>query len=420
MKHLTSKSKISIIGMGYVGLPLAEKLSKHFNIVGFDINNNRINSLRKNIDLNLQITSKKLKKNKIFFTSREKDLIDTNLFIITVPTPIFKNKKPDLRPLEKASKTVAKYLTKKSIVVYESTVFPGCTKNFCVPILSKFSGLEYNKDFFCGYSPERINVGDKINTIENIIKIVSGSNLKISKIIEKVYQKISIKNNIFLAKSIEIAEAAKIIENIQRDLNIALVNELTMIFDKMKLNINDILDAASTKWNFVRYNPGLVGGHCIGVDPYYLTHVCKKLKYKPKLILSGRNLNENVSKFLKNEMLKKLNKSFKLKSFKILILGFTFKENCNDIRNSKVIDLIKFLEKKNQVYVFDPYVKKYHFKKAKIINKNSIYKGRYHGVIHAVNHKLLESICKDIKKFSYNSSVFFSIKNFQFEIHEKK
>jgi UDP-N-acetyl-D-glucosamine/UDP-N-acetyl-D-galactosamine dehydrogenase len=415
MKHLNSKSKISIIGMGYVGLPLAEKLSQHYNVIGFDIDKKRIGYLKKNIDLNSQISFSQLSGKKIFFTYNEENLKDTNLFIITVPTPIFKNKKPDLKPLQMASKTVAKYLRKNSIVVYESTVYPGCTKNFCIPILSKFSRLKYNKDFFCGYSPERINVGDKINTIENIVKIVSGSSPEVSKVIKKVYQKISVKNNIFLAKSIEIAEAAKIIENIQRDLNIALVNELTIIFNKMGLNINDVLDAASTKWNFIRYKPGLVGGHCIGVDPYYLTHACTKLNYKPKLILSGRRLNESISKFLKDEMLKKLHKNFEIKKFKILVLGLTFKENCNDIRNSKVIDLVKYFENKHHVDVYDPYISKYDFKKAKVIKKNSIYKKKYHGVIHAVDHESLESICRDVKKYSYNFTSFFSIKNFKFK-----
>ena len=416
MKNLNKQSKISIIGMGYVGLPLAEKLSKYYNVIGFDNNINRINSLKNNLDYNSQITYSKLNKKKIIFTFNEKDLLDSNIFIITVPTPIYKNKNPDLSYLLNATKIVANYLKKNSIVVYESTVFPGCTRNYCIPILSKVSGMRFNKDFFCGYSPERINVGDKINTIENIIKIVSGSTPKVSEILKNMYQKVlSNKKNIYLTKSIEIAEAAKVIENIQRDLNIALINELAVIFNKMKLNINDILDAASTKWNFVKYKPGLVGGHCIGVDPYYLTHACKKFRYKPKLILSGRRLNENVSKFLKDEMLKKLNINFKIKKFKILVLGCTFKENCNDIRNSKVVDLVKYFENKHFVDVFDPYIDQYNFKKAKIIKKKLIYKKKYHGVIHAVDHKLLKSVCKDVKKFTYASSTFFSIKNFQFK-----
>ncbi len=416
MKNLNKQSKISIIGMGYVGLPLAEKLSKYYNVIGYDNNVDRINSLKNNLDYNSQITYSKLNKKKIIFTFNEKDLLDSNIFIITVPTPIYKNKNPDLSYLLNATKIVANYLKKNSIVVYESTVFPGCTRNYCIPILSKVSGMRFNKDFFCGYSPERINVGDKINTIENIIKIVSGSTPKVSEILKNMYQKIlSNKKNIYLTKSIEIAEAAKVIENIQRDLNIALINELALIFNKMKLNINDILDAASTKWNFVKYKPGLVGGHCIGVDPYYLTHACKKLRYKPKLILSGRQLNENVSKFLKDEMLKRLNINFKTKKFKILILGCTFKENCNDIRNSKAVDLVKYFENKHFVDVFDPYIDQYDFKKAKIIKKKSIYKKKYHGVIHAVDHKLLRSVCKNVKKFTYVSSTFFSIKNFQFK-----
>ena len=416
MKNLNSQSKISIIGMGYVGLPLAEKLSKYYNVTGFDYNVNRINSLKNNFDYNSQIAYSKLIKKKIMFTSNENDLHESNIFIITVPTPIYKNKNPDLSYLLNATKIVAKYLKKNSIIVYESTVFPGCTRNYCVPLLSKVSGMRFNKDFFCGYSPERINIGDNFNTIENITKVVSGSTPKVAKILKNMYQKIlSNKKKVYLTKSIEIAEAAKVIENIQRDLNIALVNELAVIFNKMKLNINEILDAASTKWNFVKYKPGLVGGHCIGVDPYYLTHACEKLGYKPKLILSGRRLNENVTKFLKDEMLKKLNKNFKINKFKILILGLTFKENCNDIRNSKVVDLVKYFENKHSIDVFDPYIDKYDFKKAKIIKKKLIYKKKYHGVIHAVDHKLLKSVCKDVKKYTYVSSAFFSIKNFQFK-----
>lgn len=402
--------------MGYVGLPLAEKLSEYYKVIGFDNNVNRINSLKNNLDYNSQITFSKLNKKKIIFTSNEKDLLDSNIFIITVPTPIYKNKSPDLSYLLNATKIVANYLKKNSIVVYESTVFPGCTRNYCMPILSKISGMRFNKDFFCGYSPERINVGDKVNTIENIIKIVSGSTPKVSEILKNMYQKIlSNKKNVYLTKSIEIAEAAKVIENIQRDLNIALINELAVIFNKMKLNINDILDAASTKWNFVKYKPGLVGGHCIGVDPYYLTYACEKLNYKPQVILSGRQLNEKVPKFLKTEMLKRLTKNFKTKKFKILILGLTFKENCNDIRNSKVVDLVKYFENKHLIDVFDPYIDQYDFKKAKIIKKKSIYKKKYHGVIYAVNHRSLNGISKDVKKFSYNSTVLFSIKDFQFK-----
>ena len=263
IKKLTSKSKISIIGMGYVGLPLADKLSAYFKVVGFDINKKRIDQLKKNNDINCQVKDLNLKK-KILFTYNSFDLSKSDLFIITVPTPVYKNKEPNLEPLLKATAIVANYIRRNSIIVYESTVFPGCTKKYCVPMLSKISGLKFNSDYFCGYSPERINVGDKINTIDNIVKIVSGSDKASTNVIKEVYQKVvKNKKNIYVADSIETAEAAKVIENIQRDLNIALVNELAIIFNKLDLDVNKILEAASTKWNFIRFKPGLVGGHCI-------------------------------------------------------------------------------------------------------------------------------------------------------------
>jgi UDP-N-acetyl-D-galactosamine dehydrogenase len=415
IKKLTSKSKISIIGMGYVGLPLADKLSAYFKVVGFDINKKRIDQLKKNNDVNCQVKDLNLKK-KILFTNNSFDLSKSDLFIITVPTPVYKNKEPNLEPLLKATAIVANYIKKNSIIVYESTVFPGCTKKYCVPILSKISGLKFNSDYFCGYSPERINVGDKINTIDNIVKIVSGSDKASTNVIKEVYQKVvKNKKNIHVADSIETAEAAKVIENIQRDLNIALVNELAIIFNKLDLDVNKILEAASTKWNFIRFKPGLVGGHCIGVDPYYLTHICKKINYNPKVILSGRNLNESMSLFVKSKFIKLLNKNFgKKKKFKVLILGVTFKENCNDIRNSKVFDLINHLKKECRIDVYDPYVKELKIKNVKLVKKLcAVFK--YEGIIHAVNHKIFINKLKNIKKFANNKAAFFSINNFQFQ-----
>ena len=415
IKKLTSKSKISIIGMGYVGLPLAHKLSAYFKVFGFDINEKRINQLKKNNDVNCQVKNLNFKK-KIIFTNNSFDLSNSDLFIITVPTPVYKNKEPNLKPLLKATATVANYIKKDSIIVYESTVFPGCTKKYCVPILSKISGLKLNSDYFCGYSPERINVGDKVNTIDNIVKIVSGSDKASTNVIKNVYQKVvKNKKNIYVADSIEIAEAAKVIENIQRDLNIGLVNELAIIFNKLHLDVNKVLEAASTKWNFIRFKPGLVGGHCIGVDPYYLTHICKKINYNPKVILSGRNLNESMSLFIKSKFIKLLNKNFgKKKIFKVLILGVTFKENCNDIRNSKVLDLINYLKKNCSIDVYDPYVKELKIKNVKLIKKLTVaYK--YDGIIHAVNHSIFINKLKNIKKFANNKAAFFSINSFQFQ-----
>lgn len=415
IKKLTSKSKISIIGMGYVGLPLADKLSAYFKVVGFDINKKRIDQLKKNNDINCQVKDLNLKK-KILFTYNSFDLSKSDLFIITVPTPVYKNKEPNLEPLLKATAIVANYIRRNSIIVYESTVFPGCTKKYCVPMLSKISGLKFNSDYFCGYSPERINVGDKINTIDNIVKIVSGSDKASTNVIKEVYQKVvKNKKNIYVADSIETAEAAKVIENIQRDLNIALVNELAIIFNKLDLDVNKILEAASTKWNFIRFKPGLVGGHCIGVDPYYLTHICKKINYNPKVILSGRNLNESMSFFIKSKFIKLLNKNFgKKKKFKVLILGVTFKENCNDIRNSKVFDLINHLKKECRIDVYDPYVKKLKIKNVKLVKK--LYAvSKYEGIIHAVNHKIFINKLKNIKKFANNKAAFFSINSFQFQ-----
>jgi UDP-N-acetyl-D-galactosamine dehydrogenase len=415
IKKLTSQSKISIIGMGYVGLPLADKLSAYFKVVGFDINKKRIDQLKKNNDVNCQVKDLNLKK-KILFTNNSFDLSKSDLFIITVPTPVYKNKEPNLEPLLKATAIVANYIRRNSIIVYESTVFPGCTKKYCVPILSKISGLKFNSDYFCGYSPERINVGDKINTIDNIVKIVSGSDKASTNVIKEVYQKVvKNKKKIHVADSIETAEAAKVIENIQRDLNIALVNELAIIFNKLDLDVNKILEAASTKWNFIRFKPGLVGGHCIGVDPYYLTHICKKINYNPKVILSGRNLNESMSLFVKSKFIKLLNKNFgKKKKFKVLILGVTFKENCNDIRNSKVFDLINHLKKECRIDVYDPYIKELKIKNVKLVKKLCAV-SKYEGIIHAVNHKIFINKLKNIKKFANNKAAFFSINNFKFQ-----
>ena len=391
--------KVGVIGLGYVGLPLVEQLiKKKFDVVGFDINSKKINKIKK-----LQ----KLKNTKL--TSNYKDLKDRNFFIICVPTPIDKKKKPDLKALKLASKIVGKNLHSKDIVVYESTVFPGCTEDVCIPILEKFSGLKINKSFYCGYSPERINPEDKKHTLENIIKVTSGSNKYSSKIIDKFYKKI-IPAGTYCAESIKIAESAKIIENVQRDLNIALINELSLIFERMKLDTYKILKAASTKWNFINFKPGLVGGHCIGVDPYYLTYKSEQLKYKPKVILAGRKVNDNMPNEIAKNIINNLHSKYStIKNKKVLIIGYSFKENSKDIRNTKVLNLFKILKRKiNLVDIYDPIVDvKEIFKKHKIIVKSKIIKKNfYDALILAVPHEKIikngkNKIMKYLKKNAY-------------------
>ncbi len=408
------KIKIGVIGLGYVGLPLAICLSKKFKVKGFDINKKRIDNLCNGYDQTLEFTRKQLAKIKnISFTNTIKLLDDCNFFIIAVPTPIHKNKNPDLRNLKYATQSVGKILKPDSIVVFESTVYPGVTENICVPILEKFSKLKYKKDFHCGYSPERINPGDKKRKIQNIIKVVSGSSPNILKTINHVYKK-TIKAGTFVASSIKVAEAAKVIENSQRDINIAFINELSKIFDKLEINTYDVLKAANTKWNFLDFKPGLVGGHCIGVDPYYLANIAKKKKYNPKIILSGRSLNNEMSNFVIN----KLDKYFKNKTSKslksLLILGLTFKENCNDYRNSLIFDIIKIINRKKIKYeIFDPFLMDQidQLKKKGITIKNKLPKKKFDSVLVAVGHDYFKKMgLKKITKFSkYN--IVFDLKN---------
>ena len=335
---MQNKYKIAIIGLGYVGLPLAVEFSHHYNVIGYDINSKRINELKSGFDRTFEVKKKDLNNLKsLFFTSKSKDLIDTNIFIVAVPTPIFKNKEPDLSLLTKATKTVGRFLNPGNIVIYESTVYPGTTEEYCVPILEDISGLRYlysnnnhkniNNGFYCGYSPERINPGDKKHNIKNICKITSGSTPKVSNIINKLYKKI-IKAGTYKAPSIKVAEAAKIIENTQRDINIALINELAIIFNHLKIDTHSVLEAASTKWNFLPFKPGLVGGHCIGIDPYYLTYKSKLIGYKPKVVLAGRKINDSMGFFVAQCLMKEMNKkNIKLKKANILIMGLAFKEN---------------------------------------------------------------------------------------------
>jgi UDP-N-acetyl-D-glucosamine/UDP-N-acetyl-D-galactosamine dehydrogenase len=390
---MKEKIKIGIIGVGYVGLPLAIEFQKKYNVVCYDNNKTRIKNLNSNIDNTLEVSKNTLQKTKrLFFTNDINKLKDVNYFIVTVPTPINKQNKPNLQMLIKASKDVGKLLNKGDIVIYESTVYPGCTEEVCVPLLEKYSYLRYNVDFYCGYSPERINPGDKKHRLPKIKKVVSGSNRLILKKIKKLYSKI-ISAGIHEASSIKIAEAAKVIENTQRDLNIALINELSVIFNKLKIDTDEVLKAAETKWNFMPFKPGLVGGHCIGVDPYYLTYKAESLGYKPKVILSGRGINESVPKYIvKNLRIKMKKKSIKFVGSKILIMGLTFKENCPDMRNSKVPIMIDILKKNGcNVDVFDPWIndnenilgKKYNLQK-KLSSKN------YDSIIIAVAHNIFK------------------------------
>jgi UDP-N-acetyl-D-galactosamine dehydrogenase len=358
--------KIAVIGLGYVGLPLAIEFGKKYKVLGFDINQDRIDELSSgkdrtneadlgglNLAMNLAVESEKLG---LSFSSRIEDLSTYNIYIVTVPTPINQFKAPDLNPLLKASEMLGKVLKKNDIVIYESTVYPGCTEEDCVPILERYSELKFNLDFFCGYSPERINPGDKVNTLTKIKKVTSGSTPEIAEVVDLLYKSIILAGT-HKAPSLKVAEASKAIENAQRDVNISFVNELALIFDKIGIDTNDVLDAAATKWNFLKYRPGLVGGHCIGVDPYYLAHKAESLGYHPQVILSGRRVNDNMGLFVANKVVKlMIQKGIIIKGAKALVLGVTFKENCTDIRNSKVVDIYnELIQFGLDVYVYDPH-----------------------------------------------------------------
>ena len=341
------KDKICLIGLGYVGLPLAHAFSFKYAVVGFDIYQKRIDELRNAYDRTLELSESQLKEaidNDMEFSANIDDIRDCNIYIVTVPTPIDENKTPDLTPLVKASETVGKVLGKDDIVIYESTVYPGATEEVCVPILEKFSNLKFNEDFYCGYSPERINPGDKEHTVTKILKVTSGSTPEIGKRVDELYASI-ITAGTHLAPNIKVAEAAKVIENSQRDINIAFINELALIFNKLGIDTNAVLEAASTKWNFLHYKPGLVGGHCIGIDPYYLAYKAQSVGYNPEIILAGRRLNDNMGIYVANQVIKlMIKKGQRIEGSKVLVLGITFKENCPDIRNSRVIDVIHELK----------------------------------------------------------------------------
>lgn len=403
-----SNKKIAVIGLGYVGLPLAVEFGKKFDVLGFDINEERIEELKKGIDRTKESNAEEIKAStNLKFTSVNENLHDYNIFIVTVPTPIDQFKAPDLKPLLKASEIIGTVLKKGDIVIYESTVYPGCTEEDCVPILEKHSGLKFNTDFYCGYSPERINPGDKINTLTKIKKVTSGSTPAIADLVDSLYSSV-ITAGTYKAPSIRVAEASKAIENAQRDLNISFVNELALIFDKMGIDTSEVIEAAGTKWNFLKYKPGLVGGHCIGVDPYYLVHKAEALGYHPQVILSGRRVNDNMGIFVANKVIKlMIKKGHLISNAKSLILGITFKENCPDIRNSRVIDIYNELKQFGlDVDVYDPYANKEEvLREYKIDLLDSITK-KYDSIVLAVSHDLFMAIDFNELKNSQNAVIY--------------
>jgi len=402
------EKKIAVLGLGYVGLPLAVVLSSSYKVIGFDISSSRVRQLKKGFDLTFEVDAQKLKncqKKNLFVTNNTKMISECNIYIATVPTPIDKKKKPDFSSILNVCKIIGKALKKGDIVVFESTVHPGATEEICGPELEKHSNaLKSGRDFFLGYSPERVNPGDKIHTIDKINKVISAQNEDVEKILFEVYSKLT-SGEVFVAKNIRVAEASKVIENSQRDINIAFINEITKICQKVGISIFDVLDASSTKWNFLKFEPGLVGGHCIGVDPYYLAEKAKELKINPKIILSGRSTNDNMSNFIGTKINKKLKKNSR-----ILFLGITFKENVPDLRNSKAIDLMNFLKKKKHKIIFnDDYIESfesYKFKKFEEIKKNS-----FDAIVLCVPHQLyLRKGEKFLLKYLKSDGYFFDLK----------
>jgi len=409
-----SDLKIAIIGLGYVGLPLAVEFGKKVQVIGFDINKKRIDELKSGIDLTLEVSEAELAQSSLLaFTSSLEDIRKCNCYIVTVPTPIDSFKRPDLSPLLRASEDVANILKTGDLVIYESTVYPGVTEEECVPILEKYSGLIFNKDFYCGYSPERINPGDKEHRLSNIKKVVSGSTPEAASLINAIYKMI-IKAGTHKVENIKIAEAAKVIENTQRDLNIALINELSIIFNKLKIDTESVLIAAGTKWNFLPFRPGLVGGHCIGVDPYYLTHKAQAIGYYPQIILAGRRLNDGMGSFVVSNLIKKMIKeSIKIEGAKILIMGFAFKENCPDVRNTRVIDIVDELKEYNiNIEIYDPLIDKKEVQKIYGINAIQSPKVNYYdAIILAVAHsEFLNLGYEAIRNFGKDSNILYDLK----------
>lgn len=411
--------KIGVIGLGYVGLPLARLFGTKFNTVGFDINTARVKELKGGKDTTLEVEDEVLKKvlktknnaaPGLFCSDDIVDIKDCNYYVVTVPTPVDKNNRPVLTPLYKSSETVGGVLKKGDIVIYESTVYPGVTEEECVPVLERVSGLKFNKDFFVGYSPERINPGDKLHTVDKILKVTSGSTPEIGKKVDALYASV-IEAGTHLAPTIKVAEAAKVIENSQRDINIAFVNELAKIFNLMDINTQDVLTAAGTKWNFLPFKPGLVGGHCIGVDPYYLAQKAQELGYHPEIILAGRRLNDSMGSYVASEVIKlMLAKDIKVKGANILMLGITFKENCPDVRNTKVVDVVKNLKEFGvKVTVFDPWVDE-----QEVLDEYGLKaytkapKGKFDAIVHAVAHKEFATI--DLSAFKAKNAIIYDVK----------
>ncbi|MEZ8582878.1 Vi polysaccharide biosynthesis UDP-N-acetylglucosamine C-6 dehydrogenase TviB [Vibrio splendidus] len=406
--------KIGIIGLGYVGLPLAVEFGKKFNTLGFDINTKRVKELTEGNDFTLECSSDELSEaTHLNYSANVTDLNDCNVYIVTVPTPINEHKQPDLTPLIKASEMLGGVIAKGDVVIYESTVYPGATEDDCIPVLEKKSGLTFNKDFFAGYSPERINPGDKEHRVTTIKKVTSGSTHEIAEYVDSIYRAIIVAGT-HKASSIKVAEAAKVIENTQRDLNIALINELAVIFNKLDIDTEEVLKAAGTKWNFLHFRPGLVGGHCIGVDPYYLTHKAESIGYHPEVILAGRRINDNMSRYVASQLVKAmLKKRIHVEGSNILIMGLTFKENCPDIRNTKVVDIITELQEYNvNVDIYDPWINADEAKKEygiEVLTKKPA--GQYDGMIMAVAHDQFKAMSEDeLKSLTKPESVIYDLK----------
>ena len=401
---------IGIIGLGYVGLPLAVEFGKILPVVGFDINHERIQELKRGHDRTREVSAEELKSSaKLVYSHDHHDLKNVNYFIVTVPTPIDEFKKPDLRPLVSASKTVGSVLKKGDVVIYESTVYPGCTEEVCVPILEKESSLRFNVDFFCGYSPERINPGDKVHGVTTIMKVTSGSTPDIADKVDQLYRRI-ITAGTHKASSIKVAEAAKVIENSQRDVNIAFVNELALIFERMGIDTHEVLEAAGTKWNFLPFKPGLVGGHCIGVDPYYLTHKAESLGYHSEVILSGRRINDNMGIYIANRVIKLMAQNdLPIKGANVLVLGITFKENCPDIRNSRVVDVVRELQSfGTEVDIYDPLADAGEVRQEYSLELTQSLKKKYHAIVLGVGHQVFGEL--DWKSIRFEKSVVYDVK----------
>lgn len=390
MMLTVDRVKLGIVGLGYVGLPLAVEFGKKVNSVGFDINSQRVRELKAGSDITLEVSDDELKAaDCLSYTSDVEDIAGCNVYIVTVPTPVDEHKQPDLTPLEKASETLGAVLSVGDVVVYESTVYPGATEEVCIPVLEKISGLTFNEDFFVGYSPERINPGDKEHRVTNIKKVTSGSTVECANFVDELYQTVIVAGT-HKASSIKVAEASKVIENTQRDINIALINELAIIFNKLDIDTLDVLEAAGTKWNFLPFRPGLVGGHCIGVDPYYLTHKAQSIGYHPEMILAGRRLNDGMGQYVVSQLVKlMMQRRIHVEGARILIMGLTFKENCPDLRNTRVIDIIQELAEYGvAVDVYDPWVDADEaFKEYGVKPINTPDEGEYDGVVLAVGHK---------------------------------